>query len=98
MQPWNVPGIVRVQRWRHGHPTHHATRTVTLSRDPQGQWLVEESRTTMGAKAFDSEDEARAAVARLAGGEGWVEVPAAYDANHRPIGDGWRRIGGQWVR
>ncbi|MFI7073548.1 hypothetical protein [Micromonospora sediminicola] len=97
-QPWNTTGIRRVQRWRRGHANAYDTATITLSITPGGQWLVEQSRVTAGARAYDSEQDARHAIGRLQAGGGWVETPANYDARHQPTEPGWTKRGGQWIR
>lgn len=98
VQPWLVPGLRRIQRWRHGHITHHAMREVTLGRMPDGRWLVEHSDVKVGSYAYRSEQRARQRIAALTVGEGWLEAPAEYDAAGTPTSGGWRRAGGGWVR
>lgn len=96
--PWQVEGLRRLQRWRHGHIAHHALREVTLGRLPDRRWLVEHSDVRVPSLAYRGEDAARRRVADLTRGEGWVEVPAELDANGNPTSGKWRRSGGTWLR
>lgn len=96
--PWQVQGLRRLQRWRHGHVSHHALREVTLGRMPDGRWLVEHSDVRVPSLAYRGEQRARQRVAELTAGDGWVEVPAELDAAGNPTSGGWRRAGGTWLR
>lgn len=98
VEPWLLDGLRRVRRWRYGYIFHRQCRHVTLAVLADGRWLVESTDRQVGPRAYRTERRARDVAAQLVSSEGWVEVPAQYDAYGKPLGDGWRRLGGEWVR
>ena len=97
--------VVRVQRWRRGHPTESSYVTVTVG-TIGGRWFTactgrlphRQGPERGDAWLCTDEAEARQLAAEWMTGDGWHETPAVYDAHHQPIGAGWRKIGGTWVR
>lgn len=98
VEPWLLHQQRRVQRWQRGHVTHWACQYVTLAELPDGRWLVDHSDVKVGCRAYHSEARARQVVAEHTAGDGWREVPAAYNPDTTPVGDGWVRRGGTWWR
>ncbi|MFI1194096.1 hypothetical protein ACH4T9_12675 [Micromonospora sp. NPDC020750] len=98
VEPWLLHGIRRHRRWQHGHTAHWASRHVTLGQLADGRWLVEHTDVTIGSRAYRSQERAQQEIGRLTADGEWTEVPAAYGADGKPIGEGWQRSGGNWVR
>lgn len=94
-------GVIRVRRWRRGHPATSNCEYVTVGYLQDGpRWFVHHTGHAGRGDAWVCRDEAHAfelAAQTIAGG-GWVEVPAVYDANHEPVDrHRWRKVGGDWV-
>lgn len=71
---------------------------MTLGELPDRRWVVEHSDVKIGSRAYRSPERAEQAATELMWQGDWVEVPAAYGANGQPVGEGWVRRGGGWVR
>lgn len=105
-EPDRVPlhlqtGVVRVRRWRQGHPAHWQMIEVTVGTLGDGRWfchVVGNHPASGDAHICTGEDHAYRLAGAVMAGDGWHEVPAAFDAHHEPVDRGrWRRSGGDWV-
>lgn len=94
-------GVTRRQRWQNGSPAHWAFADVTVGTLADGRWFCGISGRHPGsgdAWVCADEGHARRLAAAAMSGDGWREVPAAYDANALPVdAHRWRRSGGAWV-
>lgn len=98
IEPWLLHHAHRIQRWQQGHTTHWASRHVILGRLPDGRWYVDHTDPTIGCRAYPSEQQARDTIRRITASGDWREVPANFGPDGKPIGEGWTRRGGSWVR
>lgn len=91
-------GKARLRRWRTGILNHHTERHIEFGQlaDDRG-WYARHSGEG-AAYVHDSERDARAQVdGWLSAGE-WVEVPAQFGPDGRPVEDGWEPHGQTWRR
>lgn len=93
-------GVRRVARWHRADRNPHAELTVAVGQLPDGRWYVDLSGPNRQTRAYPGEGQAWDVARRLmANTSGWVEVPAAYDADGQPATPGpWEKIGSVWRR
>jgi len=92
----------RLRRWKTGHGGGWREVYITLGRLPDGRWFTHTTQSALRVNgwAWPTREAAERDIERLkAGRDGWVDVPAAYNARREPVGElgPWRQVGERWV-
>jgi hypothetical protein len=90
-------GVRRVRRWRSAGSSSSRCRFVTIGQLAGGRWFADHTGEDGAVLCRDQVHAEQMAAAWTVDGW-WLETPAVFDAQSRPVPpERWRKAGGEWL-